>query len=123
MHFFNLKFAGWAARRFRKPHEKVDVLVAVEKDVVVAAALWTQIVYHVTNAFSLELWFDFSIGNQADNVFDQLTEHRTDPVWAEYHCALPIFPLFWLRVSVFKRVQFTLKIKTNDYLYCGDGRV
>lgn len=108
MDLLDLEFNAGANWGFAQPHEKINMLVAIEEKVVVATALKAKIIDHVTDSFTFKLRLNLGVGDQVDNVFDELAESGADTVGGENHCPLTIFPLFAIGICISKRVQFIL---------------
>lgn len=56
------------------------MLMAVEEKIVVAAAFVGQVIDHTTDVLTLEFGFNFCVGNEVDDVLDQVAEGITDSV-------------------------------------------
>jgi hypothetical protein len=56
-----LEFNAWTIWGFGKPHEKIDMLVAVEKQIVIATALKADIVYDFASIFAFKFRLNFCV--------------------------------------------------------------
>lgn len=109
MNLLNLELDAGADWGLTQPHEEIDVFVAVEEKIVVATALKAEIIDHIADSLAFKLGLDLCVGDQVDNVFDELTEHIADAVGRKYHSSLAILPLLAIGIRISKRVQFVLR--------------
>ena len=81
------------------------MLVALKKEIVVAAAFEAQFVDYLLLALAFNLGLLLGVGYQVKYVTDKLALVSRDTTGRKYHCSLPVFPVLRVRIGVFKRVQ------------------
>ena len=78
MNVANLELDAGTGRGLAEPQVEVHVLMLIKEQVVIAAALITQVINDLADVLALQFWLNLAVGQQVDDVGDQRLEVAGD---------------------------------------------
>ena len=78
MNVLDLEFNAWAVGRLGQPHEQIDMFVAIEKEIVIATSLVTNVSDHVTGLLPFKFGLALGVRDKVEDVLHKSAEGRTD---------------------------------------------